>query len=236
MLYVVVRGTLTLMQVFIQRMQCCDCCVWLWGKGRGHSDNSHILIYLSAFVLTFTYGQRKDQGWKQLKLVSLFMTEWQFSDPAGPWSWKADSLCIEQSWVIQARRGCSLQVSFWMDLDWIEFSGCRWRKGDLGADVSVEGPHVKIGLGKQPQNTCKETCWRKSFSNLMLFGGPQVMFLTMSGLCVQYVCVCLIVSVTYAVVLFSSSTAISRMSCTSICVPERWKALWSELFWGFLIW
>lgn len=39
--------------------------------------------------------------------------------------------------------------------------------------------------------------------------------------CAAYVaCVCLIVSVTHAVVLVSSSAAISRIDCTSMCAAE----------------
>ena len=54
--------------------------------------------------------------------------------------------------------------------------------------------------------------------------------------CAAYVvCVCLLVSVTHVVVLVSSSAAISRIGCTSMCAAERWKALWSALFLGFLV-
>lgn len=48
-------------------------------------------------------------------------------------------------------------------------------------------------------------------------------------------CMCGTVCVASAAVLFSSSAAISTMACTSMCAAGRWKALWSGLFWDFLV-
>lgn len=141
------------------------------------------------------------------------------------------SVCAVYDAFEASGKDARLQFSFWVLLI------NSWLGGDLGKNLWLCGKaHVKVCLGQL--GTC---CWKQCdfpAPGITLISNCLYLAVPMKASFRKWQCwtACVVVSVTYALVLFPCSSAFSRKSCTSMRSVERWKLLWSELFWGSLVW